>query len=242
MREEIARWEEERPPHSTEAHVRECGELRRVAHVFLREEERSSKDSRPVCFEAAIGLKTRGEHGFLDTARPVEVSLPDGATIRARAVLDRVDQVGNAQAHSYTIWDYKTGSSRRYERRDPFQQGRHVQNALYLALAQARLAEVQPGARVVSFGYFFPTTRDFGERIQWRAEELAGGPALIASLCQLIAAGCFPFSNDPEDARYSDYEEVYGDTVAAARAMVGKLQNAANEMLEPFALLREGGE
>jgi len=241
VEEEIEAWREERPPHHAEVCARECRELHRAARVFLREEERFCRTSRPVWFEAAIGLRRDRPSGPLDTPRPVALHLPDGAIVRACGILDRVDQLADSRAATYTIWDYKTGSSRRYRRGDPFQQGRYVQNALYLALAAARLGEVSPGATASAFGYFFPTTRDYGERLQWRAGELAGGLEVIASLCRLLATGCFPFTTDENDVRYSDYAAAYGDAVTAARQMERKLGNPKNEMLAPFGTLRNAG-
>ena len=42
-----------------------------------------------------------------------------------------------------------------------------------MRMAEARLKEtVAPSAAAVRFGYFFPTFREHGERIQWEAAEL----------------------------------------------------------------------
>ncbi len=241
LAEEIAACKQERPPHREEVCARECQDLSRIARVFLREEERFCRLSRPVCFEATLGLRVKGKPGFLDTPQPVELSLPGGLTLRARAMLDRVDQLADSGRATYTIWDYKTGSSRRYSRTDPFQQGRHLQNALYLALAQARLKTLQPEAEVASFGYFFPNLRDYGERLHWRADELAAGPAVIAALCRLIAAGAFPFTTDPADVKYSNYLAAYGDGPTACASIAHKLANPANAMLADYRLLRGNG-
>ncbi len=146
VQEEIRVKEQEFPPHNREAYARECQELARVADVFLREEESFCRENVPVCFEAAIGLVSKAGAGLLDCAAPVEVELPDGTVVRACGLLDRVDLCPKLGDHVYGIWDYKTGSSRRYLRTDPFRQGRHLQNTLYLALAQARLEQVRPGA------------------------------------------------------------------------------------------------
>ena len=57
-------------------------------------------------------------------------------------------------------------------------------------------------------------------------------------LCQMIASGCFPFTDDPDDARYSDYLDAFGETVAAAKATLRKMENSENEALGPFRRLR----
>jgi hypothetical protein len=75
--------------------------------------------------------------------------------------------------------------------------------------------------------------------VQWPAELLlAEGKEVLNRLCRLIAGGCFPFTPDPGDARYSDYALIHGDANALAEAAARKITNPANAMLEPFRELR----
>jgi len=237
----ISLWQEEKPPANPDVFARECQDLRRIARVFLNEEERYCRASRPFCFEASIGLPQDESQTLLDTPDPVSIQLPSGAVIRVRGRIDRVDELGPPAGRCFAIWDYKTGSARRYDRRDPFRQGRRIQAALYLELAQARLCELDPNNSVTSCGYFFPNLREHGERISWGAATLAEGKAVIGALCEMIAGGCFPFSDSADDVKYSDYLAAFGDPEAAAQATARKLANQANEALAPFRRLRESG-
>jgi hypothetical protein len=243
--EELAWWRDRKPAPSRVVYEREALDLRQAARIFLREEEALCSGSRPFCFEASVGLLPEGKGTPLDTLQPVSLRLGGGATVRARGRIDRIDRVPDGEGRRYTVWDYKTGSSWKYRRDrpgspdDPFRSGRLVQNALYLQLAESRLKEaVSPEAAVDRFGYFFPTTREHGERIEWTAAELAGGTRVIRRLCEMLAGGAFPFTDDPEDVYHSDYKEAFGDVNAAAAASLRKLENAANEPLGPFRRLR----
>jgi len=234
----IALWREEKPPSNPDVLARECQDLHRAARIFLDEEDRYCRGNRPYCFEASIGLPQDGSPTLLDTPDPVAITLPGGAVIQARGRIDRVDELGHTAGGQFAIWDYKTGSAWAYERRDPFRQGRHIQPALYLDLAEARLRATNPATSVSSCGYFFPGLREHGDRISWDAATLREGKAVIATLCEMIRAGCFPFTDDPKDVTYSDYLAVFGDADLLAQATVRKLANQANDALAPFRRLR----
>ncbi len=237
--EEVARWEARLPAPSTVVFESEKRELCRISRIFLQEEHEHCMGNRPVYFEASIGLEPEGEGCPLDCESGVEIELPGGRSIRVRGRIDRIDELPSEGAPRFAVWDYKTGSMYGYSREDPFRQGRHLQNALYLELAAARLAELHPGARVVSFGYFFPGTRAHGARIVWDEVELAGARSLLDRLCRMVASGCFPFTDDPEnDLKFSDFTPAFGDVEAAAADITRKLANPANEMLRPYRELR----
>ena len=244
---EISQWKKQVPPPNREVFERESRELRTAARIFLMEEEAFCKQSRPLCFEASVGLPPEGEGTILDSPEPVEVRLPGGKTIRARGRIDRVDAVPGSETKRFTVWDYKTGSTWKFtergrKREDPFHQGRLVQSALYIALAEARLREtVSPAASVSRFGYFFPAVSAHGERIQWEARDLAEGGNVIARLCDMIAKGCFPCTDDEADVRFSDFQQAFGLLDRAARAVKRKVENLENEALSPFRDLRGGG-
>jgi RecB family exonuclease len=243
--EELAWWRDNKPAPSRAAYEREALDLRQASRIFLQEEEEFCRESKPFCFEASVGMLPEGQGTPLDTLEPVSLKLGGRATLRARGRIDRIDQVPGAGGKQYTVWDYKTGSSWRYRRdrtgtlQDPFRSGRLVQSALYLRLAESRLKEtVSPEATVDRFGYFFPTTREHGERIEWTAAELADGARVLGSLCQMLARGAFLFTDDPGDVDYSDYKDAFGDVHAAAEASSRKLESQGNEPLRPFRRLR----
>lgn len=245
LEEEIERWRDLKPAPNPGVFDREVRDLRQAARVFLQEEEEFCRQSRPFCFEASVGMPPEGKGTPLDTLEPVSLRLEGGRIVRVRGRIDRVDEVPDSGRTRFTLWDYKTGSSWKYRKdrggksADPFQQGRLIQNALYLHLAEARLKEtVSPSAVAVRFGYFFPTFREHGERIQWDAAELRAGAQVMGLLCEMIASGCFPFTDKEDDVRISDYRDAFGEAGAAAEATLRKLENKQNDALRPFRSLR----
>ncbi len=237
---EIDRWLERHQPPNAAVYQRERDELFLTAGIFLREEQAFCRDSRPAHFEVSIGLGVDEGCGTeLDCALPAEIQLPGGLTIRMLGRIDRVDELPAEEGACFAVWDYKTGGIRSYDPTDPFSRGRRVQSAVYIALANARLQQLNPGARAVRFGLFFPGVRAHGERMEWQAHELEAGADLIATLCRMIAAGCFPFTDDARDVTYSDYLAAYGDIASAVENTKRKLANPENVDLEPFRELRE---
>ena len=226
------------PPPSQSVFRRQQRELLRAADTFLHDEEHFCQASQPLYFEAAIGMPP--DLGTpLDTLDPIPLLLPDGTTIRTRGRIDRVDRVGEPDAHTYTVWDYKTGSTSRYDKSNPFRQGRLVQNLLSVRLVERRLRAEDSQARVTAFGYFFPGVRGGGRRLAWSPGELADGPTVIARLCRLAADGCFQPTDTDDDCRFCDYAPICGDLGGLTASSKQKLANPANHILDPFRELRE---
>lgn len=239
---EISLWRRLRPPASEAIFKRAERELGLTARIFLREEQEHCRDRTPEYFEMAVGLEPEGEGCPLDHPDPVTVRLSETVSIRVRGRIDRIDRLHAGTGLEYEVWDYKTGGTYGYSAGDPFRQGRHVQGALYLELADARLAGEFPGARAVSFGYFFPGEKAHGERIGWTARELSAAGPLLLALCELASGGCFPFTDVPDgDLKFSDYLPAYGDTAKAAGQIKRKLSAPDNPALEPFRTLRGMG-
>jgi len=228
----------EKPPPSPLVFERAKTELKLMARIFLYEEQRHCEQHRPCYFEAAIGMRQDGDPTPLDTLEPAKIKLPGGRTIRARGQIDRVDEVKGSGRKKFSIWDYKTGSAWKYRQDPPFWSGRCVQNAFYLALAQERIRQVHPGAAITSFGYFFPTCREHGERIEWPQEQLEEGKHVLVLLCEMISRGCFPFTKRIKDIDRSDYKLAFGDVNRAAEDILRKLQNPETDALGPFRELR----
>ncbi len=239
---EISKWEKHRAPPSPAVLERDRGALYRAARIFLQEEQQHCLASRPAFFEVSVGLQPESGGTPLDRAEPVEVELPGGLVVRVYGRIDRMDELPPEGSACYAVWDYKTGGSRKYDLSDPFNQGRLMQGAIYLELAAEALGRVDPDARVVRFGYFFPSKAAHGERLAWETQELGEGRLIVARLCHMIASGCFPFTDDPEDVRFSDYRPAFGDVEACAAGTRRKLANPANQVLRPFRELREVGE
>lgn len=225
------------PPPNDTVFEHDCRELRQTARIFLQEEAEFCTGSRPLYLEVALGLRPEGDGTNLDEGSPVLIALADGREIRARGRVDRVDEI--SKGNRYTVWDYKTGSSYGFDERDPFRGGRKIQSILYLAMIEKRLREkVSPDAVVERFGYFFPNVREHGRRISWSARDLAGGIEIVTRLCDMIAGGCFPFTDDPDDVRYSDYADAFGDRERAAEGTRAKMENTGNTALDSFRCLR----
>lgn len=249
LREEIDAWQRQKPPPNRAILERESVELAWIAKIFLEEEQELRKEARPFCFEASVGLPPMGEGTPLDSPEPIGYILANGQRIRLRGRIDRIDElvenpVGASGRRCYVVWDYKTGSAWKYmengrRRRDPFFGGRVVQHYLYLVLARSMLRKrISEQAAVKAFGWFFPTVREHGERVLWKAHELSRGWEVLSDLCRLAASGVFPFTDDAGDIERSDYRCAFGDIEEAVNALKRKLSNPLNEMLDPFRRLR----
>ena len=237
----VAEYRECYPVPSEEVFENERRQLERAARIFLREEEAAGKSAKPEYFEVALGMAADGEGSPLDSPEPVAVKLPGGKTIRVRGRIDRIDRLPGGK--SFGVVDYKTGRSGGYSRKDPFNAGRHVQNVLYLAMAEARLRQVVgKDAKVSKFGYFFPGQAEMGKRIEWPAEKLHNGLKVVNLLVEMVVKGCFPLSDDKNDFRHTDYAAAFGDADAGCQAVKKKLASAANADLAPFRDLRNFAE
>jgi ATP-dependent helicase/nuclease subunit B len=262
----VHRYRDIYPPPGENAYLRQVGELRRAIHIFLVEEEhlRAELDNWPAYVEAALGTKADEEERdvdpeeegdaapglipekagtAIDTEEPVPVRLPDGTVLRARGRIDRIDRIGGPDSSTFAIWDYKTGSSTKYDPADPFRGGRRVQHVLYLAIVEERLKQtVSPQATVERFGFFFPSARASGERVQWGRAELSEGAAKLASLCKIARLGAFVPTNKHDDCEYCTFRGICGDVVSQAKASQRKLDEAGSELLQPFRSLRVAPE
>jgi PD-(D/E)XK nuclease superfamily len=233
------------PPPSKMVMDQEITELGLIARVFLKVEEEHCKNSAPLYFEAALGMRQDGKPTPLDSYEPVKIKLPSGKTIRGRGQIDRIDEVFGSDQKLFEIWDYKTGSAWKYRQGPPFWGGRCIQNYFYLALVQARLSHVHHGAKIKSFGYFFPGLKEHGERIFWDTDILLEGQNFIGNLCEMLATGCFPMTDNPQDINYSDYIAAFGDIKTKGPDIIKKLENTDDKILDPFRKLRghiEGGK
>ena len=224
------------PPPSEAAFLRQQEELQTACRIFLDVETDYCRTHHPEGFEASVGLAPEGSGTSLDQLEPAEIHLPGGGSLRTRGRIDRIDRVGNKR---FSICDYKTGGTYKFDKQSPFQQGRVVQNALYLAMIEPILKEhYGQDAEAVDFNYFFPSQRVWGRRIGWTQEELAEGLPTIDLLCQLIARGTFLPSNHAKDCEYCDYNRACGGHKDLAAASQTKLDNSKNKELVSLRTLR----
>ena len=244
----IDRYRAEIPPPSEAVFRREVSQLGRTARIFLREEAEYCRETgnRPLFMEVSIGMKSAGTPSALDAGEPVEIKLPDGQTLRVRGRIDRIDQVVGRGANRFAIWDYKTGGTWKYTQEPrPFWAGRVVQHALYTLVLSARLKAVSgefPGGMVDRFGYFFPSEKAGGERIEFTPEELEDGGRVLAKLAAIASGGAFLATNQHDkDCGFCDYTGICGDVAGVAGASDRKLRAASNTILKPYLELRTNG-
>lgn len=239
----VQRYAKLYPPPTAFAFHRQAKLLGQAVRIFLVEEEELCRDSRPMFLEAAIATKSDFPPCALNTEEPVRLKLPGGGSIRAQARIDRIDQTGSDSDSVYSIWDYKSGSTWKYERPDPFWQGRVIQHALYLEIAAAMLKrKVSAQAEVRHAGFFFPGRSTRGVRITRLREQMAAAAGIIENLCKIPAAGCFLATNSyEEDCTFCEYRLICGDVKAVAAAALRKLENVQNAILDPVRELRHVG-
>ena len=99
-----------------------------------------------------------------------------------------------------------------------------------------------PGGRVDRFGYFFPSEKASGERIDFTPEQLEDGGAVLAKLAAIASGGTFLATNQADnDCGFCDYAGICGDVAGVARSSDRKLKAVSNEKLIPYLELRSNG-
>lgn len=184
LEQNIAKWKEAFPPPSEGVFRRDCRRMQRAIRIFAAEPRAGT----PKHFEAEIP--------------PQPVVLPDGAVLQVRGRIDRVDETPGG----LELWDYKTGGTYRFDNKDPFNEGRVLQHALYIAIAEKFY-----GKPVTRFAYFFPTEKGRGETIDFTPAELADAPQVLGRLRQLIARGAFCATTDDDDCGICRYRAICRD-------------------------------
>ena len=211
--ERVAHYERAIPPPHEAVFRHEVRRLRQAARIFLLGEEEYFRQTgnRPRYLEASIGLASERPATPLDTVHPVDIRLPDGSLLRARGRIDRIDQIADGDSNEFAIWDYKSGGTWKYEQDPrPFWEGRVVQHILSIMVMNARLKAIatqMPEAKVDRFGFFFPSERGAGERIEFTSAELAGGAGVLAKLAGIAARGAFLATTRHDvDCNFCDYQ------------------------------------
>jgi ATP-dependent helicase/nuclease subunit B len=228
------------PIPNQDAYHRQLQRLEKTCEIFLRREQLHCHDTGavPWIFEASVGL---GEQptSVVDLADPVPLRLSDGRVLQVGGRIDRIDRIGDPESLNFAIWDYKSGSSWGFDAADPMRQGRKLQPFLYVGMLRHRLAaNFGDDARVNYFGYFFPSPRMEGLRLQWTTAELASGDAVLRHICDAISAGAFPATAEKQDCRFCDYLPICGDPSETAASSLRQLQSCAHKALDPLRQLR----
>jgi RecB family exonuclease len=230
------------PPPNEDAYLRQLQELKEICSIFLQKEEAYCKayNAKPWILEASIGLKDAPQNE-IDWPEPVALTLSDGRVIRVGGRIDRIDRLGSSGSERYAIWDYKSGSDWAFDQARPFQGGRKLQPYLYLGMLRHRIPAAGGKAESVSsFGYFFPSAKTEGRRIQWAVGDLSSGDAVLRHLCDLMQRGAFIATNEPGDCNYCDYKSVCGDPQQVTQQAKAKATEPCNQqLLLPWIELRE---
>ena len=230
------------PIPNEDAFQRQCDVLEDVCEIFLRKEEEYCRvhDARPWVLEASLGLNDEPQTE-LDCSEPIGLTLSDGRVIQVGGRIDRVDRLLVDGSERYAIWDYKSGSDFGFSQDDPFQLGRKLQPFLYVGMLRHRIAATggKPDS-VATFGYFFPTPRTEGRKLQWTSGELKRGDEILRHICDLIKNGVFVATTDPADCKFCDYLSVcrYPDFVAA-EALQKAVEPCNKKIMKPWVQLRE---
>jgi hypothetical protein len=181
------------PPPSEVVYATTYRDLWNDALLFLRVEAARSDSFAPHQFEVGFGYPPhrQSEEDYPDA--PV-LQLNDH-TFELRGRVDRVDRSPDGRLR---IWDYKTGSSRRYDETDLLEGGTHLQWALYAYALEHLL-----NAEVDSAGYFFTSTDEMGKRISANpASHRHRVAKILEAISDGVASGAFPVT-DSDDLRYS---------------------------------------
>jgi ATP-dependent helicase/nuclease subunit B len=234
--EEVERWKEAVPPSGELAFDREMKDIGQALEIFLRDEEERCRKVAPHFFELSFGTGWEKRCGSV-IEEPVKIALSKGRRFSLRGRIDRVDRSGE---HEYEVWDYKTGSADAYKEEGYLNQGKHLQHALYAVAAEILLRKQQDErAKVVRAGYFFPSPRGEGRRIekdQLRRRELF---EVLEHLFELLASGVFPATYDRANCRFCDYARACGGAGVAVDRIVGKM--GKDERLAPLGRLKDHG-
>jgi ATP-dependent helicase/DNAse subunit B len=240
LEEQVHRYARIYPPPAESAFHRQLNLLEHAVRIFLIEEEELCRRSKPMFLEAAIGLRSQLVESPLNSDEPVSWVISPGNDLRVNARIDRIDLAGEDSGPVFVVWDYKSGSSWKYDRPDTAWQGRVVQHAVYVEVARAILRKrIAPTSEVSHFGYFFPSAGARGLRIlRWR-NQLDSAREIIEKLCRIASTSSFlATDNFKADCTFCDYRVICGDVKATAAASRRKLENQDNESLQPIRELR----
>ena len=244
---QVERRRRDVPAPSEEAYRRQRLQIERAAEIFVNEQALFGARSRPLFLEASIGMRPQGKGSAIDTPEPVELRLPGGGTVRARARIDRIDRIVEQNPDDrpvFCIYDYKSGGYvKPYDPPDLFAQGRLLQHVLYMAVVESVLKQhFGPDAVVDEFSFLFPGYRTHGRIVRFPRAIVEKGTAIVETLCRLIGAGAFPATTDTDDCTFCDYRRacraVDRDLETLCARSARKMSDSSNAVLAPFRELR----
>ena len=207
-------WGEEIPPPNTSAFERQKNDLFDACEVFLRTEERDCSSITARYFEA----------GFGDGQEPLPrfwIDLGSGRRLQLRGRIDRVDR-DDVEA-LWDVWDYKSGSTFRFEGGGRFRAGTRIQHAIYARVVEAMLAASGDEGKVRRSGYYFASRK--GDGFRQAIDVQPGELELVLNLlCDVAASGTFLHA-DAGNCRFCDYAPVCRNVVQAAERSRRKVEH-----------------
>ncbi len=199
---------------------------------FLDDDER---------YRADEGMQPRhAEYAFGFDGPPVAMALPDGGEVRFRGFIDRVDVARDGLRA--VVMDYKTGSSRQYEKMkdDPLMAGKRLQLPVY-ALA---VRETLPPDAALRAEYWFTSANGGYTRVPVTLDAIeAQFRNTVQGIVEGVRGGVFPANpgpagfGGPENCRYCDFQRICPTNKLALWARKGDSpQTAAYRILSGGAL------
>ena len=242
--------------------------LQEIAQDEFREAERRGVTGRRVLWEVAQqdilqdlerfldddeqyradeGMQPRyAEYAFGFDGPPVAMALPDGGEVRFRGFIDRVDVARDGLRA--VVMDYKTGSSRQYEKMkdDPLMAGKRLQLPVY-ALA---VRETLPPDAALRAEYWFVSANGGYTRVPVTLDAVeAQFRSMVQAIAEGVRGGVFPANpgpsgfGGPENCRYCDFQRICPTNKLALWARKGdSTQAAAYKMLSGGALYADAEE
>ena len=189
---------------------------------FLDDDER---------YRAAEGMQPlHAEYAFGFDGPPVAMALPGGGEVRFRGFIDRVDVAWDGLRA--VVMDYKTGSSRQYEKMkdDPLMAGKRLQLPVYaLAVRETLLPEAALRAE-----YWFTSANGGYTRVPVTFDAIeAQFRNTVQAIAEGIRGGVFPANpgpsgfRGPENCRYCDFQRICPTNKLALWARKGDSPQAA---------------
>jgi ATP-dependent helicase/nuclease subunit B len=201
--------------------------------IFLRTEEEACRTVTPKYFEVSFGFE---ETEGIAMPEPFSLPLGGGKSVRLRGRVDRIDH--DETAGEWHVWDYKSGSTYKFDIGGRLRCGTRVQHAIYARAVAAMLARTGEAGNVSRSGYLFPTGKGRGARLLRECTDQELKEALNL-LFDVIGSGFFPHAE--EDAcRFCDFTAVCGSARSAAERMRRKLFfNAGREEVAAWRRLQD---
>lgn len=209
----LANEKELNPPPSEMVYELERMELLESCSLFLKAEEEASEEGEPLFFEYTFGLNGK---------EPAIIDLPDGSKVSVSGIIDRIDRLKDG---TYSIIDYKTGSTYGFGEKNYFHGGRKLQHTLY-ALAFEKLFE-SDGYIVSTSVYSFPTVKGQGERIYRKQSnnEREQFIKIINHLCDYFKEGHFPYTDTTDDCKYCEFQRICNRHTYSEASLMKKQQD-----------------